>query len=241
MSEIVLPDDPGLGPEVQVDYPGYRSTRLRAPTRAARAAARGAPRARRTGVRRGCDRRARRRSDAPARRRAARRADRRERSRARRGRPAGSRRAGRDLAGKRRRAATTMWSTSIRLRSIRTSPEAAGCSPTATADYRFVTIKPGSYPWGNHENAWRPAHIHFSVFGRAFTAAARHADVLPRRSAVRLRPDLPRGPRPEVARAADLAVRSRDDDARLGARATAGTSCSAVAGRARPRMEEHTS
>jgi len=35
--------------------------------------------------------------------------------------------------------------------------------------YRFVTIKPGAYPWGNHHNAWRPAHIHFSLFGRAFT------------------------------------------------------------------------
>ena len=35
--------------------------------------------------------------------------------------------------------------------------------------YRFVTIKPGAYPWGNHPNAWRPAHIHFSVFGRSFT------------------------------------------------------------------------
>ncbi len=35
--------------------------------------------------------------------------------------------------------------------------------------YRFVTIKPGAYPWRNHPNAWRPAHIHFSVFGRAFT------------------------------------------------------------------------
>jgi protocatechuate 3,4-dioxygenase beta subunit len=35
--------------------------------------------------------------------------------------------------------------------------------------YRFVTIKPGAYPWANHPNAWRPAHIHFSVFGRAFT------------------------------------------------------------------------
>jgi len=34
--------------------------------------------------------------------------------------------------------------------------------------YRFVTIKPGAYPWFNHYNAWRPAHIHFSVFGRAF-------------------------------------------------------------------------
>jgi protocatechuate 3,4-dioxygenase beta subunit len=31
--------------------------------------------------------------------------------------------------------------------------------------YRFVTIKPGAYPWRNHYNAWRPAHIHFSVFG----------------------------------------------------------------------------
>ena len=30
-------------------------------------------------------------------------------------------------------------------------------------------MKPGAYPWGNHPNAWRPAHIHFSVFGRAFT------------------------------------------------------------------------
>ncbi len=36
-------------------------------------------------------------------------------------------------------------------------------------NYRFVTIKPGAYPWRNHRNAWRPAHIHFSLFGRAFT------------------------------------------------------------------------
>jgi len=35
--------------------------------------------------------------------------------------------------------------------------------------YRFVTIKPGPYPWRNHLNAWRPAHIHFSLFGRDFT------------------------------------------------------------------------
>jgi protocatechuate 3,4-dioxygenase, beta subunit len=34
--------------------------------------------------------------------------------------------------------------------------------------YRFVTIRPGEYPWGNHPNAWRPAHIHFSLFGPAF-------------------------------------------------------------------------
>jgi protocatechuate 3,4-dioxygenase beta subunit len=34
--------------------------------------------------------------------------------------------------------------------------------------YSFVTIKPGPYPWGNHANAWRPAHIHFSLLGRSF-------------------------------------------------------------------------
>jgi protocatechuate 3,4-dioxygenase beta subunit len=34
--------------------------------------------------------------------------------------------------------------------------------------YRFVTVKPGAYPWKNHDNAWRPAHIHFSLFGPAF-------------------------------------------------------------------------
>jgi protocatechuate 3,4-dioxygenase beta subunit len=34
--------------------------------------------------------------------------------------------------------------------------------------YRFVTIKPGPYPWGNHDRAWRPAHIHFSLFGTAY-------------------------------------------------------------------------
>ena len=35
--------------------------------------------------------------------------------------------------------------------------------------YEFTTIRPGAYPWRNGDNAWRPAHIHFSLFGRAFT------------------------------------------------------------------------
>jgi protocatechuate 3,4-dioxygenase, beta subunit len=51
-------------------------------------------------------------------------------------------------------------------------PHFAGLGRTATdADghYRFTTVKPGAYPWRNHLNAWRPAHIHFSLFGRAFT------------------------------------------------------------------------
>jgi protocatechuate 3,4-dioxygenase, beta subunit len=46
---------------------------------------------------------------------------------------------------------------------------AGRCVTDSTGRYRFVTIKPGAYPWRNHYNAWRPAHIHFSLFGRAFT------------------------------------------------------------------------
>ena len=43
------------------------------------------------------------------------------------------------------------------------------CLTDADGGYAFTTIKPGPYPWGNHRNAWRPAHIHFSLFGQAFT------------------------------------------------------------------------
>ena len=46
---------------------------------------------------------------------------------------------------------------------------AGRCLTDADGSYRFTTIKPGAYPWQNHPNAWRPAHIHFSLFGRAFT------------------------------------------------------------------------
>jgi protocatechuate 3,4-dioxygenase, beta subunit len=44
------------------------------------------------------------------------------------------------------------------------------CLTDGDGRYRFVTIRPGAYPWLNHPNAWRPAHIHLSVFGRAFTS-----------------------------------------------------------------------
>lgn len=50
-------------------------------------------------------------------------------------------------------------------------PNFIGAGRTITDDegnYRIVTIKPGAYPWRNHSNAWRPAHIHFSLFGPAF-------------------------------------------------------------------------
>jgi protocatechuate 3,4-dioxygenase beta subunit len=45
---------------------------------------------------------------------------------------------------------------------------AGRCLTDTDGNYAFVTVKPGAYPWKNHPNAWRPAHIHFSVFGRAF-------------------------------------------------------------------------
>ena len=51
-------------------------------------------------------------------------------------------------------------------------PHFTGAGRCLTDDegcYRFVTVKPGAYPWGNHPNAWRPAHIHLSLFGQAFT------------------------------------------------------------------------
>jgi protocatechuate 3,4-dioxygenase beta subunit len=45
---------------------------------------------------------------------------------------------------------------------------AGRCLTDNEGRYRFTTIRPGPYPWANHENAWRPAHIHFSLLGRAF-------------------------------------------------------------------------
>jgi protocatechuate 3,4-dioxygenase beta subunit len=50
-------------------------------------------------------------------------------------------------------------------------PNFSGAGRTLTdheGRYRFVTIRPGAYPWRNHNNAWRPAHIHFSLFGTSF-------------------------------------------------------------------------
>lgn len=51
-------------------------------------------------------------------------------------------------------------------------PNFTGVGRLITGDdgsYRLTTVKPGAYPWKNHRNAWRPAHIHFSLFGSAFT------------------------------------------------------------------------
>ena len=52
-------------------------------------------------------------------------------------------------------------------------PNFLGAGRTITdkkGQYHFYTIKPGAYPWGNHPNAWRPAHIHFSLFGHQFSS-----------------------------------------------------------------------
>lgn len=50
-------------------------------------------------------------------------------------------------------------------------PNFGGCGRTITKEdgtYAFLTIRPGAYPWPNRANDWRPAHIHFSVFGHGF-------------------------------------------------------------------------
>ena len=50
-------------------------------------------------------------------------------------------------------------------------PNFGGCGRVFSNDegrYQFTTVRPGAYPWKNHPNAWRPSHIHFSLFGPAF-------------------------------------------------------------------------
>src|SRR3954452_19043792 len=58
-----------------------------------------------------------------------------------------------------------------RIRVIKFQECDIGCGRTITDEtghYSFRTVKPGPYPWRNHVNSWRPAHIHFSVFGSGF-------------------------------------------------------------------------
>ena len=47
---------------------------------------------------------------------------------------------------------------------------AGRCITDDSGVYRFTTIKPGAYPWGNHHNAWRPSHIHLSLFGNSIAS-----------------------------------------------------------------------
>src|SRR5665213_593961 len=168
MSEIVLPDDSSFGTEVQVDYPGYRSTRLRAPkqplvTLPEELHALAGP-VFGEGDLTETD------NDLTSQHA---------------GEPLGERIvvSGRvlDEDGRPvRNALVEVWQANAAGRykhevdnhPAPLDPNFSGAGRVLSDDdgnYRFITIKPGSYPWGNHENAWRPAHIHFSVFGRAFT------------------------------------------------------------------------
>jgi protocatechuate 3,4-dioxygenase, beta subunit len=165
---VVLPDDSSLGPEVQIDYPGYRSTRWRAPKRPlvtlpeAFHALEGPVFGDETVSALDADL-TRQHEDEPL----------------------GERilvhgrvldESGRPVPG----ALVEVWQANAAGRykhhvdqhPAPLDPNFSGagrCLTDSEGRYRFVTVKPGSYPWGNHENAWRPAHIHFSLFGRLFT------------------------------------------------------------------------
>jgi protocatechuate 3,4-dioxygenase beta subunit len=164
---IVLPDDPEFGGEVQVDYPGYRSTRWRAPDRPLVTLPEDEhdPFGPVFGV-------------------AAIGENDHDLTVQHEGEPLGERITvtgrlldvdGRPLRG----ALVEIWQANAGGRykhevdqhpaPLDANFDGAGrCLTDDDGRYRFITIKPGSYPWGNHENAWRPAHIHFSVFGHAF-------------------------------------------------------------------------
>jgi protocatechuate 3,4-dioxygenase, beta subunit len=167
-SLIVLPDDPSFGAEVQVDYPGYRSTRWRAPDRPLVSL----PEEEHDPAGPVFGESAVNELDHDL-------------TLGQAGEPLGERIAvsgrlldvdGRPLRG----ALVEIWQANaggrykhdVDQHPAPLDPNFSGAGRVLTDDdgnYRFVTIKPGSYPWGNHENAWRPAHIHFSLFGRAFT------------------------------------------------------------------------
>ena len=75
-------------------------------------------------------------------------------------------------------------------------PGAGRCLTDDEGRYRFMTIKPGAYPWGNHPNAWRPQHIHFSLFGGSFGPRLVTQMYFPGDPLFAVRPDLQRRPRP---------------------------------------------
>ena len=165
---IVLPDDPDFGPEVQVDYPGYRSTLRRAPSRPLVTLPEEFHSL--AGPVFGEDALIELDYDL---------------TRQHEGEPLGQRitvsgrlldEDGRPISN----ALVEVWQANAGGRYAHVvdqhpaplDPNFSGagrCLTGADGRYHFVTIKPGCYPWGNHENAWRPAHIHFSVFGRMLT------------------------------------------------------------------------
>ena len=165
---VVLPDDPSFGPDVQLDYPGYRSTRWRAPKRPLVSLPEElhdleGPVFGGDAVDDGDN----------------------DLTRQHAGEPLGERiivtgRVRDETGHALRGALVEIWQANAAGRyrhevdrhPAPLDPNFSGAGRCLTDDdgrYRFVTVKPGPYPWGNHPNAWRPAHIHFSVFGRAFT------------------------------------------------------------------------
>ena len=77
----------------------------------------------------------------------------------------------------------------------------------AEGRYEFITIKPGAYPWKNHHNAWRPAHIHFSLFGPAFATRLITQMYLPNDPLLAFDPiytSVPEAARPRLQAAFDL-------------------------------------
>ena len=109
------------------------------------------------------------------------------------------------------------------------------CVTDAEGRYRFITIKPGAYPWGNHPNAWRPAHIHFSVFGRAFTQRLVTQMYFPGDPLFAYDPIFNSVRDAQAAPAHGLRVRPRPRPSPTGRSRTASTSC---CGRERPRSND---
>ena len=158
------------------------------------------------------------RPHAPARGRAARRADHRQRPRARL--RTASRCAGSwSRSGRRTPRAATAHD--VDTHDAPLDPNFSGGGRCLTDDdgrYRFITVKPGAYPWGNHPNAWRPNHIHFSLFGRAFTERLVTQMYFPGDPLFEYDPIFNSIRDETGARAADQPLRPRADRARLGAR-----------------------
>jgi protocatechuate 3,4-dioxygenase beta subunit len=164
---VILGDDPALGPEVQIDYPGYRSTRWRVPKRPLATLPEELHQL--DGPVFGEDVLGQLDNDL---------------TKQHEGEPLGERirvsgrvldESGRPLRG----ALVEIWQANAAGRyrhevdrhPAPLDPNFSGAGRCLTDDegrYAFTTIRPGAYPWRNHDNAWRPAHIHFSLFGRMF-------------------------------------------------------------------------
>ena len=109
------------------------------------------------------------------------------------------------------------------------------CLTDADGTYRFTTIKPGPYPWKNHRNAWRPAHIHFSLFGTEFTQRLITQMYFPGDPLFALDPIYQAIVDPAARDAAGGDVRPRRDHARVGDRLPLGHRAHRHATAPRPR------